>query len=75
MDKLKVFIRLEQVGGKAEQLIAVLQKKYGYTREQAEQDFNRRLQGDPLGRRSDQATTYPSPGQCNTKGAKEDNGR
>ena len=35
---------LEQVGGKWDQLIAVLQQKYGYTREQAEQEFERRLQ-------------------------------
>jgi uncharacterized protein YjbJ (UPF0337 family) len=34
---------LEQAGGKADQLIALLQQKYGYTREQAEQEFNRRL--------------------------------
>jgi len=35
---------LEQVGGKWDQLIAVLQQKYGYTREQAEQEFEGRLQ-------------------------------
>ena len=34
---------LEQAGGKADQLIALLQQKYGYTREKAEQEFNRRL--------------------------------
>ena len=34
---------LEQAGGKADQLIALLQQKYGYTREQAEQEFDRRL--------------------------------
>jgi uncharacterized protein YjbJ (UPF0337 family) len=34
---------LEQVGGKAEQLIGMLQQRYGYTREQAEQEFDRRL--------------------------------
>ena len=34
---------LEQVGGKADQLIALLQQKYGYSREQAEQEFDRRL--------------------------------
>ena len=35
---------LEQVGGKAEQFIGVLQQKYGYTREQADQEFDRWLQ-------------------------------
>ena len=35
---------LEQVGGKADQLIGLLQQKYGYTREQAEEEFNRRLE-------------------------------
>ena len=34
---------LEQAGGKADQLIALLQQKYGYSREHAEQEFNRRL--------------------------------
>jgi uncharacterized protein YjbJ (UPF0337 family) len=34
---------LEQVGGKADQLIGLLQQKYGYTREQAEKEFDRRL--------------------------------
>jgi uncharacterized protein YjbJ (UPF0337 family) len=34
---------LERVGGKADQLIGLLQQKYGYTREQAEEEFNRRL--------------------------------
>ena len=34
---------LEQAGGKADQLIALLQQKYGYTREKAEQEFDRRL--------------------------------
>ncbi|HSQ26553.1 MAG TPA: CsbD family protein [Anaerolineales bacterium] len=34
---------LDQAGGKAEQLIGLLQQKYGYTRERAEQEFNRRL--------------------------------
>jgi len=35
---------LERVGGKWDQLVAVLQQKYGYSREQAEQEFERRLQ-------------------------------
>ena len=34
---------LEQVDGKADQIIGLLQKKYGYTKEQAEKEFNRRL--------------------------------
>ena len=34
---------LERAGGKADQLIGLLQQKYGYTREQAEAEFNRRL--------------------------------
>jgi uncharacterized protein YjbJ (UPF0337 family) len=34
---------LEQVGGKAEQFIGLLQQKYGYTREHAEQEFDRWL--------------------------------
>lgn len=34
---------LEQAGGKADQLIALLQQKYGYTREKAEQEFDRLL--------------------------------
>lgn len=35
---------LEQTGGKAEQLVGLLQQKYGYTRERAEEEFDRRLQ-------------------------------
>ena len=34
---------LEQAGGKADRLIGLLQQKYGYSREQAEQEFERRL--------------------------------
>jgi len=34
---------LEQIGGKADQLIGLLQQKYGYTREHAEHEYNRRL--------------------------------
>ena len=34
---------LEQAAGKADQIIALLQQKYGYTREKAEEEFNRRL--------------------------------
>jgi len=35
---------LERAGGKADQLVGLLQQKYGYTREHAEQEFNRRLE-------------------------------
>jgi uncharacterized protein YjbJ (UPF0337 family) len=35
---------LEQANGKAEQIVGLLQQKYGYTREQAEEEFNRRLE-------------------------------
>ena len=34
---------LEQANGNAEQIVGLLQQKYGYTREQAEKEFNRRL--------------------------------
>jgi uncharacterized protein YjbJ (UPF0337 family) len=34
---------LETTGGKAEQIIGLLQQKYGYTRERAEEEFERRL--------------------------------
>ena len=34
---------LEQTGGKADQLIGLLQQKYGYSREKAEQEFDQRL--------------------------------
>lgn len=34
---------LDKVEGKADQLIGMLQQKYGYTREKAEQEFDRRL--------------------------------
>ena len=34
---------LEQTGGKADQLVGLLQQKYGYSRERAEEEFNRRL--------------------------------
>ena len=35
---------LERTGGQADQIIGLLQQKYGYTRERAEQEFNRRLE-------------------------------
>jgi uncharacterized protein YjbJ (UPF0337 family) len=34
---------LEQTGGKADQLIGLIQQKYGYSREKAEQEFDQRL--------------------------------
>jgi len=34
---------LEQAGGNAEQIVGLLQQKYGYTREHAEEEFNRRI--------------------------------
>ena len=34
---------LDRVGGKYEQLIGLVQKKYGYTRERVEKEFNGRL--------------------------------
>ena len=35
---------LELVSGKADQMIGLLQQKYGYTKEHAEEEFNRRLE-------------------------------
>jgi len=34
---------LEQAGGNAEQIVGLIQQKYGYTREHAEEEFNRRI--------------------------------
>ena len=34
---------LERTGGKADQIIGLLQQKYGLTKEHAEEEFNRRL--------------------------------
>ncbi len=34
---------LDKADGKADQLVGLLQQKYGYTRERAEEEFNRRL--------------------------------
>lgn len=34
---------VEQVAGKSEKLIGLLQEKYGYTRERAEEELKRRL--------------------------------
>ena len=35
---------LEQVGGKTNQLIGLLQQKYGYTQQHAEEELNKRLE-------------------------------
>jgi len=40
---------LQQVDGKADQLIGILQQKYGYTKEQAEEELNRRLDDAKIG--------------------------
>jgi len=34
---------LEQTAGNADQIIGLLQQKYGYTRKRAEEEFNRRI--------------------------------
>ena len=34
---------LKKVGGKVDRLAGVLQERYGYTKEQAEEEINRRL--------------------------------
>jgi uncharacterized protein YjbJ (UPF0337 family) len=34
---------LDQVAGKYDKFIGLLQEKYGYTREHAEEEFNRRM--------------------------------
>lgn len=34
---------LEQAAGNTEQIIGLLQHKYGYTRQSAEEEFNRRI--------------------------------
>jgi uncharacterized protein YjbJ (UPF0337 family) len=34
---------LEQAGGNADQIIGLLQQKYGYTRQHAETEFNQKL--------------------------------
>jgi len=35
---------LDQAAGNAEQLVGLLQQKYGYTRQRAEEEFNRRVE-------------------------------
>ncbi len=34
---------LEKVGGKYDKFIGLIQEKYGYTREKAEQEYNKRM--------------------------------
>lgn len=34
---------LKQAGSNAEQIVSLLQQKYGYTREHAEEDFNQHI--------------------------------
>ncbi|HLF88482.1 MAG TPA: CsbD family protein [Anaerolineales bacterium] len=34
---------LEQAGGNVEQIVGLLQQKYGYTRKRAEEEFNQRI--------------------------------
>jgi uncharacterized protein YjbJ (UPF0337 family) len=34
---------LEKVGGRFDKLIGLLQEKYGYTRDQAEKEYNKRV--------------------------------
>ena len=35
---------LDQAAGNAEQIVGLLQQKYGYTRQRAEDEFNRRVE-------------------------------
>ena len=35
---------LDRVEGKADQLVGILQQKYGYTKQHAEEEINRRLE-------------------------------
>jgi uncharacterized protein YjbJ (UPF0337 family) len=46
---------VERIGGQKDKLIGLLQERYGYTREQAEQEIERRLQeyGGKIGRAVD----------------------
>jgi uncharacterized protein YjbJ (UPF0337 family) len=34
---------LDQAAGNAEQIVGLLQQRYGYTRQRAEEEFNRRI--------------------------------
>jgi uncharacterized protein YjbJ (UPF0337 family) len=35
---------LDRVSGKADQIVGLLQQKYGYTKEHAQEEYNRRLE-------------------------------
>ncbi|MBP7694085.1 MAG: CsbD family protein [Anaerolineales bacterium] len=48
---------LERVGGQLDQLIGVVQEKYGYTRERFEKEFNARLARAEVKRKASQART------------------
>jgi uncharacterized protein YjbJ (UPF0337 family) len=39
---------LEQADGKTDQMIGLLQRKYGYTKEHAEEEFNWRLESSKI---------------------------
>ena len=39
---------LDRVDGKKDQLVGLLQKKYGYGKEEAQQEFNRRVESAKL---------------------------
>jgi uncharacterized protein YjbJ (UPF0337 family) len=39
---------LDRAEGKADQLVGLLQKRYGYSKEQAQEEFNRRLESAKL---------------------------
>jgi uncharacterized protein YjbJ (UPF0337 family) len=39
---------LDRAEGKADQLVGLLQKKYGYSKEHAQKEFNRRLEAAKL---------------------------
>ena len=34
---------LDQAGGNVDQIVGLIQQKYGYTRQRAEEEFNRRI--------------------------------
>jgi uncharacterized protein YjbJ (UPF0337 family) len=42
---------LDRAEGKADQMIGLLQQRYGYTREKAEEEYNRFLEGSETGSR------------------------
>ena len=50
---------LERVGGKSEQVIGLLQAKYGYTRAHAEEEFKKRVDAAEVGKTD--KNTVPMP--------------